>query len=111
MSNRTESLLNYAANIFDYVIVDTAPVGLRSDAYVLSKYCDGTLYVIRHKKTPKKSVKRIDENNKINELKNMAIVFNGVTPKGFSRNNYGYGYDYKYKDNKKKKKGHYAGLG
>jgi len=110
MSERTQKLLQYAKNIFDYVIVDTAPVGLRSDAYVISKYCDASLYVIRHKKTPKKSVKRIDENNKINKLKNMAIVFNAVTPKGFSSNNYdGYGYDYKY-SNKKKRKRNLAGI-
>ncbi|MES1223993.1 MAG: polysaccharide biosynthesis tyrosine autokinase, partial [Bacteroidota bacterium] len=104
MNNRTEKLLAYAEGIFDYVIVDTAPVALRSDAYVLSKLCDATLYVIRHKRTPKKSVELIDENNKINELKNMAIVFNGVRSKGFSKNNYGYGFNNKYGVKKKKKK-------
>jgi tyrosine-protein kinase Etk/Wzc len=96
--------LKYAEGIFDCIIVDSAPVGLRSDGYVLSKLCNATLYVIRHKKTPKKSVRRIDENNKINGLKNMAIVFNGVKPKGFNKNNYGYGYDYKYSDSKHRKK-------
>ncbi len=103
LNNYTEKLLDYAANLFDYVIVDCAPVALRSDAYVLSKFCDATLYIIRHKRTPRKSVKLIDENNKINELKNMAIVFNGVKSKKFSKSNYGYGYNNKYGKKKRKK--------
>ncbi|MGC4036279.1 MAG: polysaccharide biosynthesis tyrosine autokinase [Chitinophagaceae bacterium] len=103
LSGLTEKLLEYAENIFDYVIVDTAPVALRSDAYVLSKFCDATLYIVRHKRTPLKSVKLIDDNNKINELTNMAIVFNGVRSKKFSKSSYGYGYNNKYGKNRKRK--------
>src|ERR1051326_3159620 len=73
---------------------DTAPVGLLSDAYVLSSYCDATLYVVRHNHTRKVSIQRLDENKKINELKNMAIVFNGIRSRGFGNNGYGYGYGY-----------------
>jgi hypothetical protein len=49
-------------------------------------------------------VQRLDANNKINELKNMAIVFNGVKSRGFSKNGYGYGYGYGYIHNEKRDK-------
>jgi tyrosine-protein kinase Etk/Wzc len=105
MSEKVPKLFTYLSSIFDYIIIDTAPVGLLSDAYVLSNYCDATLYVVRHKHTRKVSIQRLDANNKINELKNMAIVFNGVRSRGFGGNGYGYGYGYGYihKDKRKKK--------
>ncbi len=108
-SEKVPELINYLSVFYDYIIIDTAPVGLLSDAYILSSYCDASLYVVRHKHTPKTAIQRIDENNRINELKNIAIVFNGVTSRGFGANAYGYGYGYGYgyvykeKGSKKKK--------
>lgn len=96
MNDKVPELLQYLTDIFDYIIVDSAPVGLLTDAYILSSYCDATLYVIRHRHTRKVSIQRLDENNRINELKNIAIVFNGVKSRGFSKNGYGYGYGYGY---------------
>ncbi len=106
LSEKVPELMKYLSDIFDYIIIDTAPVGILSDAYVLSAYCDATLYVVRHKHTRKVSIQRLDANNKINELKNMAIVFNGVRARGFGKNGYGYGYGYGYihKEGKKKRK-------
>jgi tyrosine-protein kinase Etk/Wzc len=104
MSDRVQELMQYLTPLFDYIIIDTAPVGLLSDAYILSAYCDATLYVVRHRHTPKVSIERMDANNKINELKNMAIVFNGVRSRGFSKNGYGYGYGYGYIHKEKRTK-------
>jgi capsular exopolysaccharide synthesis family protein len=107
MSNRLPELLTYLDNIFDYVIIDTAPVGPVTDAYIISPYCDATLYIIRHRHTPKMLVEQIDKNSKVNILKNMAIVFNGIRPRGFGKHHYGYGYGYgdgyAYKEKRKKK--------
>jgi capsular exopolysaccharide synthesis family protein len=104
MSEKVPELLKYLSSRFDYIIIDTAPVGLLSDAYVLSNYCDATLYVVRHKHTRKASIQRLDANNKINELKNMAIVFNGIRSRGFGGNGYGYGYGYGYIHKEKRKR-------
>ena len=107
MNGKPEQLLNSLSATFDYVIVDSAPVLPVTEAYILSPLCDTTLYVVRHGYTPKIFVERIDENNKINQLKNVAIVFNGIKPRGFNKNyGYGYGYGYVYKDagNKKARK-------
>jgi capsular exopolysaccharide synthesis family protein len=96
MSGRMEKLLDYLDGLFDYIVIDTAPVSPVTDAYTLSPLCSATLFVIRHKYTPKVFVKRIDEDNKINHLKNLAIVFNGIHSRGFGNKNYGYGYGYGY---------------
>lgn len=96
MSNKVPELLNYLDAIFDFIIIDTAPVGPVTDGYIISPYCDATLYIIRHKHTPKVLVEQIDKNSKVNQLKNMAIVFNGIRPRGFGKQHYGYGYGYGY---------------
>lgn len=92
LSDRTEELLDYLDTQFDYVVLDVPPVGPVSDAYTLAQFCDATLYVVRHAYTPKAFVERIDENIKLNNLPNPAIIFNAVAPRGFGKNNYGYGY-------------------
>lgn len=96
MNGKIEELLNYLDEHFDYLVLDTAPVSPVTDAYVLSPLCHATLFVVRHRYTPKVFVQRIDEDNKINELKNLAIVFNGIRSRGFGSKKYGYGYGYGY---------------
>ena len=93
MNGKTEKLLQYLDTIFDYIIIDVAPVAPVTDAYLLSPFCDVTLYIVRHNYTPKIFVERIDENNKIHHLKNIAIIFNGVSTRGFGVKDYGYGYE------------------
>lgn len=109
LSERAEDLLSYLAAIFDYVIVDSAPAGPSSDAFILSPLCDATLYIIRHKFTPRIMVQRLDENIKTTGLKNIEIIFNGVKSRGFLKSNYGFGYGYgygfNYDDAKKIEKG------
>jgi capsular exopolysaccharide synthesis family protein len=96
LNGKVSEIIEYLDNSFDMVIIDTSPIVLITDAYILSEMCDATLYVIRHKYTPKLLVKRIDENNEINPIHNPAIVFNGVRERGLIKNNYGYGYNYVY---------------
>ena len=95
-NGKVSDLLNYLENIFDFVVIDTSPMVLVTDGYLLTNLCDATLYIIRHHYTPKMLIKRIDENIDINPINNPAIVFNGVKMRGFFKNNYGYGYDYVY---------------
>jgi Mrp family chromosome partitioning ATPase len=92
--------------MFDYVIIDTAPVSSITDAYILSAHCDITLYVIRHKYTPKIFVQRLDQND---QLINIAVVFNDIRARGFGKYHFGYGYGYGYVYNNKNKKSEMAG--
>jgi len=107
LNGKIEEFVAYVEGKFDMIVLDTAPSVLITDAFVLTNLCDATLYIVRHKYTPKMLLKRIDENMEVNPLKNLAIIFNGVKKRGFFKNNYGYGYDYvyggKYGDDKKKK--------
>ena len=103
-NGKVQQLIKKLDQDFDVVVIDAAPVLLITDAYLLSSLCDATLYVVRHKFTPKMLIKRIDDNMNVNPIKNPAIVFNGVKTRGFFKNNYGYGYNYVYSyDNKKQK--------
>jgi tyrosine-protein kinase Etk/Wzc len=95
-NGKVKDLIDYLDNAFDLVIIDTSPLVLVTDGYLLTGLCDATLFVIRHKYTPKMLIKRIDVNNHINPINNPAIIFNGVKVRGFFKNNYGYGYDYVY---------------
>jgi len=109
LNGKIKDFIDYLENKFDLIILDTAPSVLITDAYYLTDLCDATLYIVRHKHTPKMIIKRIDETMEINPLNNVAIIFNGVKKRGFFKNNYGYGYDYVYggkygpTDDKKKK--------
>lgn len=106
-NGRVKDILFYLENVFDFVIIDTAPVFAVTDTFLLSDYCDATLYVVRHNYTPKAIIKRIGENNKINPLTNPAIIFNGIKARGFSKTNtngYGYNYVYEYKQKPTKSK-------
>ncbi|HZG25544.1 MAG TPA: polysaccharide biosynthesis tyrosine autokinase, partial [Chitinophagaceae bacterium] len=105
MNGKIEELLDFLGGHFYYILVDIARVGPVTDAYVLSHLCDVTLYVVRHKYTPKVFIERLDDNNKIKKLKNIALVFNGILPRGFGKNNYGYGYGYGHEYNQN---GYYA---
>ena len=96
LNGKVTEIIDYLDNSFDMIIIDTSPIVLITDAYILSEMCDATLYVIRHKYTPKLLVKRMDENNEINPIHNPAIVFNGVKERGVIKNKYGYGYNYVY---------------
>jgi tyrosine-protein kinase Etk/Wzc len=82
--------------LFDYVLVDTSPIDPVTDAYVLSYYCDKTLFVVRHEYTPTTMVQLLDESNKIKALNNIRIVFNGIKKRGFLKGKYGFGYGYGY---------------
>ncbi|WP_322549193.1 polysaccharide biosynthesis tyrosine autokinase [Flavobacterium psychraquaticum] len=77
---------------YDYIILDTPPVGLVSDALELSRFCDATLYVTRQGFTKKGMLGVVNEKHKRGELHNISIVFNGYQNKP----KYGYGYGYGY---------------
>jgi capsular exopolysaccharide synthesis family protein len=88
-NKKLQDLFDYLEGVFDFIIVDTAPVNPVSDAYVLAEYCDITLYVIRHDYTPKAFIRLLDENNKIKPLKDLVIVFNSIKSRGMLRGQYG----------------------
>jgi capsular exopolysaccharide synthesis family protein len=106
-NNKLTELLKHIETLFDYIIIDTAPVGPVTDALILSPICDVTLFVVRHDYTPKAFLKKLQLQYKNNTLKNPAIIYNGIKAKGIGGYGYRYGYGYGYgytedvKNNKK----------
>ncbi|MDT0686061.1 GumC family protein [Autumnicola psychrophila] len=72
--------------LFDYVIIDTAPVGKVADIFALGPFADATLYIVRSNRSKKDSLKEIDQIYRGDKLKNPMIVLNGVNIK----DSYGY---------------------
>ena len=97
---KMDELFAWLKENFDIVIVDTAPVGMVSDAMTLSKYVDSTLYLVRQGHTFKKQIGLIDEFYLGNKLPKVSIIINDVKMKpgygyyGYGRYGYGYGYGY-----------------
>ncbi|MDR2955441.1 MAG: polysaccharide biosynthesis tyrosine autokinase [Prevotella sp.] len=75
---KTRQMLEYLKEIYDYVIIDCSPVGLVSDAYILSEVADTTLFVVRRAKTNKSFFKSVVGQLKYDGVENIALVFNDV---------------------------------
>lgn len=83
------------AEEFDYVILDSAPVGLVSDALIASRLADATLYICRADYSHKNDFELINDLKKKQKLPEMAIVVNGINMK---KKKYGYYYGYGKRD-------------
>ena len=77
-TQKTKDLIDYLHTKYDYVIVDCSPIGLVSDAYILSKYVDTSLFVVRRAKTNKSFFKSVVGQMKNDRLENIALIFNDV---------------------------------
>jgi len=93
-NGKLNQLLNDLEKNFDYIIIDTAPVNPVTDAFIISPLADVTLFVIRHDYTPKMFLQKLEQYHKINSLKNLAFIYNGIRGKGVNKYGYGYGYGY-----------------
>jgi tyrosine-protein kinase Etk/Wzc len=97
---KMDELFDYLKKNFDVIVVDTAPVGMVSDAMTLGKFADCTLYIARQGYTFKKQVVLIDELYQQAKLPKVSIIINDVKIKpgygyyGYGR--YGYGRSYGY---------------
>lgn len=86
---------------FDAIIIDTAPVGLVSDAITLGRYADGTIYIVRHNYTMRKQIQLIEDLYHHNKLPHLSIIINDIDARrgyggyyGYGAYGYGYGYGY-----------------
>jgi tyrosine-protein kinase Etk/Wzc len=97
---KVDELFVWLKNNYDIIIIDTAPVGMVSDAMTLAKYADASLYLVRQGHTFKKQIALIDEFHKTDKLPKVSIIINDVKQKagygyyGYGRYGYGYGYGY-----------------
>jgi succinoglycan biosynthesis transport protein ExoP len=89
-----KELIDVLKERYEYIILDTPPVGLVSDAVELAPYADITLYIMRQNYTKKEMIKLLNNRTDNGELTNVSIVFNGYENKAKYGAGYGYGYGY-----------------
>ena len=77
--------------LYDYVIFDTAPVGLVSDTLQIGKQADVTVFVCRADYTPKSALSILNDLAAEGKLPNPCVILNGID---MSKRKYGYYYGY-----------------
>ena len=88
-TKRVDELFAELRKHYDYIIVDTAPLALVSDTYLLDRIADLTIFVSRYKYTPTEMIDYLNQIVEQDRMHNVACVLNGT--KG-TRAGYGYGY-------------------
>ncbi|MCE7040508.1 polysaccharide biosynthesis tyrosine autokinase [Dyadobacter sp. CY312] len=104
-NGRLTQLLAELKERYDYILIDSPPYGLVTDAALIAEHVDATLYVVRYNYTILDHLNRIGELRRTKRFANLTVIFNGVNygagyGYGYGYGGYGYGY---YTDDKKPK--------
>ncbi|MDE6358584.1 MAG: polysaccharide biosynthesis tyrosine autokinase, partial [Duncaniella sp.] len=97
VSKRVDELFDALRERYDYIVVDTAPVGMVSDTFTLSRISDATIYVTRLNYSSMQDLSFIEDIYQEKRLKRLSVVINGAHTKK------GYGYGYSAKNGSRKK--------
>lgn len=92
-----EEAINLLRQEYDYIVMDTAPIGIVTDTQIIARTADISVYVCRADYTHKKDYQLINELQEHKRLPSLCTVINGLDMK---KKKYGYGkkygYDYGY---------------
>ena len=91
-SNKTDDLFSKLKEEYDYIVLDTPPVGLVTDAFLLVKYSSTNLFVVRHNYTSKRMFQTLIRNLNQKDIQNVNIIVNDIRLK-----TKGYEYQYGYR--------------
>lgn len=96
LSEKLKELILYCKNNFNFVIIDTPPAGILSDAVYLMQYVEASIFVLNTAHATKRIINFVHNMVEENNLQNVYFLLNGV--KAISRKYYykGYGYTYGY---------------
>lgn len=96
---RVDSLLTWARGQFDYILIDSAPLGTVIDAAVLAPKCDGTVIVVEADRIPYKTVQNVAQQLGDAQCPILGVVLNKVNyhsgRKYYSHYYRKYGYEYR----------------
>ncbi|WP_207533042.1 GumC family protein [Desertivirga arenae] len=76
LSHKMEKLFDSLRQKFDYILIDTSPVGQVSDAFSIAPYADSSIYLIRYNYTNKLQLKVLEDIYEQKRFNNPMIVFN-----------------------------------
>lgn len=115
MTDRFGLFVRQALEQFDFVIIDTPPLALVTDAFVISKFVDHTVFVLRQNYSPKQFISSIDEYYRSGKIKSISILLNDIYKSGLGYGygqgyayHYGYGYGYGYRSKREGGNGYYS---
>ncbi|MEZ5082529.1 MAG: polysaccharide biosynthesis tyrosine autokinase [Bacteroidales bacterium] len=92
-SERTKELLDELKLQYDYIIIDSSPIGAVTDSYLLLNYTDINIFTVRHGISSKEAVKLNLKNLTTKQISNISVLINDVKLK---KNSYGYAYQSNY---------------
>ena len=87
-SDEMDDIMAELRRRYDTIIMETPPIAYVADYFVLLKYFDVNLFIVRYKYTNKNILQGINDLHSNNKIKNLNILFNDVKYSG----TYGYGY-------------------
>ena len=97
MSERLDTLINELKEVYDFIIIDSAPVGAVSDTFLLDRAANLTLYVCRANYSDKRNLEFLERIQQENSLRKVYLIVNDVDTEHRSyRGKYAYGYGYGY---------------
>lgn len=94
-NGKLQELINIikSQNIYRYIVLDTAPLMLVTDSFLIANYSDAIVYVTRSEITESGYIEFLNHSVADNKIKNVGIVLNGIKENNFGYGNkYGYGY-------------------
>ncbi|HSQ87839.1 CpsD/CapB family tyrosine-protein kinase [Romboutsia sp.] len=97
-SKRMKNLIQELKEHYDYIFIDAPPIGVVTDAGIISTYTDGTVFVVGTNETDSEMVKIAKERLENVDANILGVILNKFEPKG-SGNDY---YNYYYKETGKK---------
>lgn len=93
---RLAELIEFFKRDFDYIVIDSAPLGLVTDSILMSKYADAVVYVMRDNFTEKDSITFVNNLIADSRIKNVGVVLN-CAGAGLAMGKYNYAYKYSYR--------------
>jgi capsular exopolysaccharide synthesis family protein len=96
-SDRTDDLFSRLKEVYDFIIIDTPPIGLVTDAFLLVRHTNSNLFIVRHNYTKKKMFESLIKSLNQKNISDVGLIVNDITLKnrGYEYH-YGYNYNYAY---------------
>ena len=95
-SPRMKTLIDSLSEHYDYILIDTPPVGLVSDACLVAKVLDGMVFLVRQGRAEKELLSRCLLQVENAGVRLMGFILNGFNGEGSGQYRRGYRYKYKY---------------
>jgi capsular exopolysaccharide synthesis family protein len=107
LNKRLDTLIEALREKYDYILIDSAPLGIVTDTLLLNRFVDLNIYVARQDYTTKNACELINDMYNNKKLNNMSVVLNGTEASaayGYNRyTKYEYRYRYSFAEDDKKK--------